>query len=68
MTASRLLAIPQDKRHWFAGCTAYMLICYCSCMKLEARPGIEPGCEDLQSSTSPLRHRASLQLRAERAL
>ncbi len=28
--------------------------------KLEARPGIEPGCEDLQSSTSPLRHRASM--------
>ncbi len=27
---------------------------------LEARPGIEPGCEDLQSSTSPLRHRASM--------
>ena len=27
-------------------------------MEMEARPGIEPGCEDLQSSTSPLRHRA----------
>ena len=27
--------------------------------KLEARPGIEPGCKDLQSSASPLRHRAS---------
>ncbi len=27
---------------------------------LEARAGIEPACEDLQSSTSPLRHRASL--------
>ncbi len=26
---------------------------------LEARAGIEPACEDLQSSTSPLRHRAS---------
>ena len=26
---------------------------------MEARPGIEPGCEDLQSSTSPLRHRAA---------
>ncbi len=26
---------------------------------LEATPGIEPGCEDLQSSTSPLRHVAS---------
>ena len=26
--------------------------------RVEARPGIEPGCEDLQSSTSPLRHRA----------
>ena len=25
---------------------------------LEARAGIEPACEDLQSSTSPLRHRA----------
>lgn len=25
---------------------------------LEARPGIEPGCADLQSATSPLRHRA----------
>jgi hypothetical protein len=28
-------------------------------MAMEARPGIEPGCEDLQSSTSPLRHRAN---------
>ena len=27
---------------------------------LEARPGIEPGCKDLQSSASPLRHRASM--------
>ena len=27
--------------------------------KMEARPGIEPGCKDLQSSASPLRHRAS---------
>ncbi len=27
---------------------------------MEARPGIEPGCEDLQSSTSPLRHRAPM--------
>ena len=27
--------------------------------RLEARAGIEPACEDLQSSTSPLRHRAS---------
>ena len=26
---------------------------------MEARAGIEPACEDLQSSTSPLRHRAS---------
>ena len=26
--------------------------------KVEARPGIEPGCKDLQSSASPLRHRA----------
>ena len=25
---------------------------------LEARPGIEPGCADLQSAASPLRHRA----------
>ena len=32
----------------------------CGCISFaEARPGIEPGCEDLQSSTSPLRHRAS---------
>lgn len=27
---------------------------------MEARPGIEPGCKDLQSSASPLRHRASM--------
>jgi hypothetical protein len=27
---------------------------------LEARPGIEPGFTDLQSVTSPLRHRASI--------
>jgi hypothetical protein len=26
---------------------------------LEASPGIEPGCKDLQSSASPLRHEAS---------
>lgn len=26
---------------------------------MEARPGIEPGCKDLQSSASPLRHRAA---------
>jgi hypothetical protein len=26
---------------------------------LEARAGIEPACKDLQSSASPLRHRAS---------
>ena len=25
---------------------------------MEARPGIEPGCTDLQSAASPLRHRA----------
>ncbi len=32
-----------------------------SCQEnLEARPGIEPGCKDLQSSASPLRHRASM--------
>ena len=33
----------------------------CSCgflKRLEARPGIEPGCTDLQSAASPLRHRA----------
>ena len=30
---------------------------------LEARPGIEPGCKDLQSSASPLRHRASMRWR-----
>jgi hypothetical protein len=28
-------------------------------MYMEARPGIEPGFTDLQSVTSPLRHRAS---------
>jgi hypothetical protein len=28
--------------------------------KVEASPGIEPGCKDLQSSASPLRHEASL--------
>ena len=28
---------------------------------MEARAGIEPACEDLQSSTSPLRHRAELE-------
>ena len=28
--------------------------------KMEASPGIEPGCKDLQSSASPLRHEASL--------
>lgn len=28
---------------------------------LEASPGIEPGCKDLQSSASPLRHEASQQ-------
>ncbi len=27
---------------------------------MEARAGIEPACKDLQSSASPLRHRASL--------
>lgn len=27
--------------------------------RLEARPGIEPGYKDLQSSAWPLRHRAS---------
>lgn len=26
---------------------------------MEARAGIEPACKDLQSSASPLRHRAS---------
>jgi hypothetical protein len=33
----------------------YMFIEIC----LEARAGIEPACKDLQSSASPLRHRAS---------
>ena len=28
--------------------------------EMEARPGIEPGCKDLQSSASPLRHRAEV--------
>jgi hypothetical protein len=27
---------------------------------MEAPPGIEPGCKDLQSSASPLRHGASM--------
>ncbi len=36
--------------------------------KLEARPRIELGCKDLQSSASPLRHRASLYLHTGRAL
>jgi hypothetical protein len=36
--------------------------------KLEARPGIEPGCKDLQSSASPLRHRASTPGEARRCL
>jgi hypothetical protein len=31
-----------------------------SCQDLEARPGIEPGYEDLQSSTSPFCHRAKV--------
>jgi hypothetical protein len=26
---------------------------------MEASPGIEPGCADLQSATSPLRHEAT---------
>lgn len=30
---------------------------------MEARAGIEPACEDLQSSASPLRHRASMRNR-----
>jgi hypothetical protein len=34
---------------------------------MEARAGIEPACEDLQSSTSPLRHRAILGWRAASA-
>ena len=29
-----------------------------SLKELEARAGIEPACKDLQSSASPLRHRA----------
>jgi hypothetical protein len=29
-------------------------------LRMEASPGIEPGCKDLQSSASPLRHEASL--------
>ena len=29
-------------------------------LEMEARPGIEPGCKDLQSSASPLRHRAPM--------
>ena len=29
---------------------------------LEATPGIEPGCADLQSAASPLRHVASMRL------
>ena len=35
---------------------------------MEARAGIEPACEDLQSSASPLRHRASEKQRAETAM
>lgn len=37
---------------------------------VEARPGIEPGCKDLQSSASPLRHRAPYgnKLRGKRGL
>ena len=31
---------------------------------MEARAGIEPACADLQSATSPLRHRASCQIAA----
>lgn len=34
---------------------------------MEARAGIEPACEDLQSSASPLRHRASMRNRVVRA-
>ena len=44
---------------WMAGASALSLTGLLLVSKLEARPGIEPGCEDLQSSTSPLRHRAS---------
>ena len=34
--------------------------CFCKTGGLEARAGIEPACTDLQSATSPLRHRAFL--------
>ena len=30
-------------------------------LRLEATPGIEPGCADLQSAASPLRHVANLE-------
>ena len=35
---------------------------------LEARAGIEPACKDLQSSASPLRHRASISKTLDTAL
>lgn len=33
---------------------------------MEASPGIEPGCKDLQSSASPLRHEAIPIVKSER--
>ena len=44
---------------WMTGASALSLVGLWMLSRMEARPGIEPGCEDLQSSTSPLRHRAS---------
>ena len=47
--ASRLLRLA---RCWFSRATPEQ--------ELEATPGIEPGCADLQSAASPLRHVANL--------
>ena len=34
---------------------------------VEARAGIEPACKDLQSSASPLRHRAPVSIKLDTA-
>ena len=52
---------PVSSRNWRVSAALWSHISYCFSteMCLEARAGIEPACKDLQSSASPLRHRAS---------
>ena len=50
-----------SSQKWRVSATPRFKLSYCFSKEkcLEARAGIEPACKDLQSSASPLRHRAS---------